>query len=58
MPKKRRRKRTTTMVCSACGVKTEIKANELHAAKRPQCSACGGTLNRPKDLPPAKKPKA
>jgi hypothetical protein len=55
MSKRRKRarhnqpKRTVTVVCRDCHVKSELSVREWFAASRARCPACGGTVNRPRD---------
>jgi hypothetical protein len=56
------------MICSDCKVRQQRDYRELHRAARPRCVACGGPLNRfreviekktvavPEKPAPAKKP--
>jgi len=44
------RKQTTTVVCRDCGLKVELTSRERYAASRPRCTACGGPVNRPRDM--------
>ena len=44
------RRKATLMICSDCGTQRSVSPSERNAAARPRCLACGGPLNRPRDI--------
>jgi ribosomal protein S27E len=52
---RKHRKRTITVICRDCHLQSELSAKQWYAASRARCPACGGTINRPRDMRGPKK---